>query len=646
MRLDFSYDQDFINLYNNIGSTERGKQFLELFGISRKNLDPASMGKLYFSDTKGDRSLDPNGNCGSTTKAPNHFISEIFKGLNKLNSVALLHKELKEIQTLTVANECISDLINGGIYCHDLSSSASVNMPYCWSFSTANILDGRKHGSLQSKTPKRSDSFIAVLTESVFELAGELCGAIALADFFVVLSWFYKNEGLDPDKDYKKVENDLQRMVHSLNMTFRIGNQSCFTNFSLMDRSILKETFKDFRHPDGSDIDIEYIQKLQIIFMQFMSKKDPVSKLPYRFPVVTCNIKTGDNDEIVDQEFFRNVCKYNSEGIFNIFITKKYGKLASCCRLINNTEMIKEFSRFDSFGNGGGVSIGSARVCTINLVRVARLSKKDINKFFNILYGKMNLAKLVLLSQRNLLKRRIDEGFLKFFLNGWINLRKMFSTFGIVGLWECLNEMGFDIRTKEGIEFTKQIFTFMEEKLFEFSKELNIPLNLEAIPGEGAATTLAKMDTLYFDDSEIIYPIYSNQFVPLWLDCDILERAKIDGEICKLASGGSICHLNIGTSATPTQMKDLINYAISCGLEHFALNPCYVVCENKHVTLGKSTTETCSVCGKKIVDKLTRIVGYFVPVSNWDKNRRKYDFPNRTYNYLDTLTTQQKDDAA
>ena len=311
MRLDFSYDSDFIQLYNSIGSTDKGKKFLDLFGISRRNLDPAATGKLYFSKTDEDRTVDPNSNCGSATKTPNHFISEIFKGLNKLNSVALIHKELKEIYGVKEANDCILNLIEGAVYCHDLSSSASVNMPYCWSFACINILEGRKYGNLQSMPPKRSDSFIAILIESVFELSAEQCGAIALSDLFVALSWFYKNEGTDPDKDQKKIENDLQRIIHSLNMTFRAGNQSCFTNFSMMDRPILSETFKGLKYPDGSKMDIEYIQKIQSVFMEFMSKKDPVTKLPYRFPVVTCNIKTGDEDEIMDKQFLEEVCKYN-----------------------------------------------------------------------------------------------------------------------------------------------------------------------------------------------------------------------------------------------------------------------------------------------------------------------------------------------
>lgn len=100
-------------------------------------------------------------------------------------------------------------------------------------------------------------------------------------------------------------------------------------------------------------------------------------------------------------------------------------------------------------------------------------------------------------------------------------------------------------------------------------------------------------------------------------------------------SGGSICHLNILSKTSPEQMKKLIDFAISCDLEHFALNPSFSVCENGCVSLGDINTTVCPTCGGNIKDHLTRVVGYFVPVSNMDKMRRELDAPNRKFQNLD-----------
>ena len=74
MRLEMDYDKDFITLYNHFNFTEKGKKYLEIIGISREKLDPATMGKQYFKATNGeDRTVDVNANIGSKSKSPNNF---------------------------------------------------------------------------------------------------------------------------------------------------------------------------------------------------------------------------------------------------------------------------------------------------------------------------------------------------------------------------------------------------------------------------------------------------------------------------------------------------------------------------------------------------------------------------------------------
>ena len=54
------------------------------------------------------------------------------------------------------------------------------------------------------------------------------------------------------------------------------------------------------------------------------------------------------------------------------------------------------------------------------------------------------------------------------------------------------------------------------------------------------------------------------------------------------------------------------------------------VCEDGHITVGRSD-EKCSVCGKPITDKLTRVVGFLTNTKNWHEVRRKHDFPDRKF---------------
>ena len=118
-------------------------------------------------------------------------------------------------------------------------------------------------------------------------------------------------------------------------------------------------------------------------------------------------------------------------------------------------------------------------------------------------------------------------------------------------------------------------------------------------------------------------PLYSNQFIPLWVDCDIVDRINLDGLFSQKLTGGGISHLNVGEQLTTVdQMKRLIKHAISAGCEHFAINYNFCVCTDNHVTVG-GVAKICPMCNKQIKDYYTRIIGYFTPVSSWNKGRRE-----------------------
>lgn len=114
--------------------------------------------------------------------------------------------------------------------------------------------------------------------------------------------------------------------------------------------------------------------------------------------------------------------------------------------------------------------------------------------------------------------------------------------------------------------------------------------------------------------------LYSNQFVPLWFDTDIITKARIDGKALRRLSGGGISHLNMERELTVDQLMAFIKFAAKVGLEHYAFNPFLTYCENGHATIGRE--KRCKVCGSENVRNMTRIVGYFTDVSSWIRQRR------------------------
>lgn len=135
--------------------------------------------------------------------------------------------------------------------------------------------------------------------------------------------------------------------------------------------------------------------------------------------------------------------------------------------------------------------------------------------------------------------------------------------------------------------------------------------------------------------------LLANQWCSLWKDYTLAEKMKRDGEINALMSGGSIIHNNIDGNITATQAKNLIQKAVENNAEHFALNACYVECQECG-QVHKGKFDKCPDCGSDKLNFFSRIIGYFSKVNNWSKDRREYDWPNRKFTSQDSINEQLK----
>lgn len=607
-KLHVTFSPEFIKIYNQMPPA-----ILELEGIAPKHLDIPNMAQLYMTKRTADMSIDDNANV-SESKAYGNYLSEVSKGWYKILGYYELFKILEKELGVDKASELMYAVWNGDLYFHD---STSIMLPYCWAYSTLFILfEGCRWGQLHSLPAKNRRSFVDQVKEVTIELAQQASGAIAIGDFFVNYAYFVKKDQLDLSNfEHRKfVENDFQSLVHTLNKKLRPSFQSPFSNLSIFDRPNLEQLFGELVFPDGSKPDFDVVMEVQKIFASWFKKGDPTSNMPYRFPVVTLNVRIDENKQIIDKESFKFFSEINLEkASFNIYISSG-NKIASCCRLVNDLEL----AGIDSFGNGG-ISLGSHRIVTINLARLGHLARKSEETLFKLLKKSLDDSKELLQAHRKLLKANIATGFLPFFSYGIMNEKRMFSTFGLNGIYECLLEMGYSMVSEEGRDLAHKIMVFLREYSMKVHKETGNPFNIEQVPAESLAVKFAAKDHLLYG---MEYNIYANQFIPLWVDCDISERVKLDGEFSRSLTGGGISHLNVGERLThASQMEKLIQHSIKCGCEHFAVNYNFCQCKNGHVTIS-GPTKLCPECGAEIAVHLTRIIGYYTPVTSWTKIRQ------------------------
>lgn len=113
--------------------------------------------------------------------------------------------------------------------------------------------------------------------------------------------------------------------------------------------------------------------------------------------------------------------------------------------------------------------------------------------------------------------------------------------------------------------------------------------------------------------------MYGNQFMPLGIKTTLQERVRVAALFDGFCNGGSILHANIEAPFTTfEQAWDMMNYISDQGVTYFAFNTKIQACKNNHAFFGK----TCPECGKPVHTEYSRIVGFYVPVITYSKERK------------------------
>ena len=648
-----------------IQDDDKGKEVVEalltIHGLSKKNFDFVSSMENIISGRLNDVSIDDNSN--KNDKSIVGLFNEVMAPAHKAIGYDYLYRMMKKLYGKKEAKRLTGELYDFSLA---LSDSTKILNVYCYAFDASKIVtQGRPFGQLNSKPPKRFSSYINALDETIHQMASHLAGAIAISSFFLDAAHmlmfkekFTLGQITDDAKVRKYIENCFQTFIYSVNHLSRSGIESPFTNVSIFDRVKIRE----FISPDNmgwyfdeamisdevkrevenltsissfDDYVVEYIMELERIFMDYFDKGDPLKNgAPYRFPVVTVNITKKKDEEgnykILDQHFLDEMVKRDIYR-YNIY-TSEGTKTSMCCRLQLDTEDLKKVAgQVNSFG-GSAMSMGSHRVVTTNFNRVA-VEATSMDDFYQRLEQKVRDTAMILKAHKELILKTEADGLQPFISNGWISFRNLFSTFGITAVYEAGKTLKQKFLISPDYDVVKDFLVFFNKKVSEISNEIGIMANIEQIPAESMAHRLVHADKIMFGEDKIPYELYSNQFVPLFQDATLYERMEADGKYNSLLTGGGICHFNLGSKITSEQAKRIIEYAVKCGCEHFALNSVWAECEKGHMTFGK--VDKCPVCGEKIVNYYTRIIGYFSPVKSWNKTRRELDFPNRHFTGVD-----------
>lgn len=223
---------------------------------------------------------------------------------------------------------------------------------------------------------------------------------------------------------------------------------------------------------------------------------------PLTFPVTTMAL-VHNNKEYLDPEY-KKLCaqEWAKGGSFFCYTSDNPTSLASCCRVLN--EMTD--NTFSSTTGMTGVMTGSCNVITLNINRITQdyfrtvdtnffgnsgilyqdVTEEDMLGFKNYLVSILDRVYKYHIAYKTMLYEMEDAKMFSDCNAGYIYMRKLYSTIGLIGYCEAAQFLGLSVsNNKEYKKFLKLVFgTIKEEnkKHSIYDSKRPFLFNSEAIP--------------------------------------------------------------------------------------------------------------------------------------------------------------------
>ena len=526
---------------------------------------------------------------------------------------------------------------NGDLHLHDLSMLTG----YCAGWSLKQLI--QQGLGIPGKINSTPASHLSTLCNQMVNFLGimqnEWAGAQAFSSFDTYLAPFVRVDKLSQ----KEVKQCIQSFIFGVNTPSRWGTQAPFSNITL-DWTVPADLRDLPAIVGGKEQDFTYgdcqkeMDMVNKAFIEIMTEGDANGR-GFQYPIPTYSItKDFDWSETENNRLlFEMTAKYGTPYFSNYINSdmEPSDVRSMCCRLrLDLRELRKKSGGFF----GSGESTGSVGVVTINMPRIAYLSKTE-DEFYQRLDHMMDIAARSLKTKRTVITKLLDAGlypYTKYYLGTFEN---HFSTIGLIGMNEaCLNARWLhkDLTDPEAQEFTKAVLNHMRERLSDYQEKYGDLYNLEATPAESTSYRLAKHDRNRYP--EIITanmngtPYYTNSsHLPVGYTEDIFSALDIQDDLQTLYTSGTVFHAFLGEKLPDWRAAaDLVRkIAENYKLPYYTMSPTYSVCHDHGYITGEHFT--CPKCGKD-TEVWSRITGYYRPVQNWNdgkvqefKDRKEYN---------------------
>ena len=532
---------------------------------------------------------------------------------------------------------------NADIHIHDLSMLTG----YCAGWSLKQLIQeglGGVPGKITSAPAKHLATLCNQMVNFLGIMQNEWAGAQAFSSFDTYLAPFVKVDNLS----YDQVKKCIESFIYGVNTPSRWGTQAPFSNITL-DWTVPADLAELPAIVGGKEMDFKYkdckreMDMVNRAFIETMIEGDANGR-GFQYPIPTYSItRNFDWSETENNKLlFEMTAKYGTPYFSNYINSdmEPSDVRSMCCRLrLDLRELRKKSGGFF----GSGESTGSVGVVTINMPRIAYLSKTP-EEFYQRLDRMMDISARSLKIKRTIITKLLNEGLYPYTRRYLGTFANHFSTIGLIGM----NEVGLnaawlkkDMTHKETQEFTKEVLNHMRERLSDYQEKYGDLYNLEATPAESTTYRLAKHDLRRYPDiitasdtNKGETPYYTNSsHLPVGYTDDIFAALDIQDELQTLYTSGTVFHAFLGEKLPSWKSAALLirTIAENYKLPYYTLSPTYSVCKNHGYISGE--VYECPHCGEK-TEVYSRITGYYRPVQNWNDGK--------TQEYKDRLVYAEK----
>ena len=630
---------------------EIAREVEELITFSKIKMVTAPLVRELVDTKLVERGLEQARKMHTRLGMPLYDVDQLILHPNKENAnvphgpeatnLTLAERIKKEYALLSVFSQEIADAhMRGDIHLHDLGF---VDRPYCSGQSLEYIKRfglSLPNSIAMAKPAKHPEVLLAHMVKFAAALQSHFAGAIGwdavnlfFAPYFVGM----------PDRDLEQL---AQMMIFEFSQqAVARGGQAIFTDLNLY-----WEVPKHFEEVPAIGPGGEFTGKTYGDYMKEAQRfaralfnvylEGDGSGRPFFFPKPMVHITEKFFRTPGHLDFLNHICEVASEkgNTYFVFDRGETAKISECCRLsfkLDQTDL-------DDARQPWRMRYCALQNVTLNLPRIAYLSKGDDAQLFSKIAKFMEMAVKAHLEKKGFIEKLLSLGekgplaLLAMDRDGTSYLRMPRASFliGMVGLNELVQiHTGQELHSsRQAFKFGLKVIAHMKLLAEKLSQRYGMRFVLEQTPAESTAYRFAKLDLNFHSPKSAaivkgdlsrgeIYYTNSTHLNPSAV-LNPIDRVRQEGLFHPLIEAGALTHLWLG-EAKPSK-SSLASFVMKTFQltqnDQIAFSPEFTACNLCHRT-SRGLLSSCPYCGSKDVDGITRITGYFTKVSSWNKGK-------------------------